>query len=106
MTVPQANRPGTFRIKRFDLDGETNEQWLAMNVSAAESNLQSATAAEVEQLVESGSLRVISAETTGELTASDAGRDVRWFLLGLLVVVLVAEQLLSLRLSFHPEVKA
>ncbi len=106
VTVPQANRPGTFRIKRFDLDGETNEQWLAMNVSAAESNLQSATAAEVEPLVESGSLRVISAETTGELTASDAGRDVRWFLLGLLVVVLVAEQLLSLRLSFHPEVKA
>jgi len=105
VSVPQANRPGVCRIKRFRLDGESDEQWLALNVSAAESDLAMATVAEVERLVESGNLRVLSSETTGELSGSDAGRDIRWFLLGVLIVALVAEQLVSLRLSFHPEVK-
>ena len=105
ISVPQVNRPGVCRIKRFSLDGESDERWLAMNVTASESDLTMATDAEVEQLAESGNLRVVSADTTGELSASDAGRDIRWLLLGLLIVVLIAEQMLSLRLSFHPEVK-
>lgn len=105
VAVPQANRPGVCRIKRFRLDGERDEQWLAYNVSGAESDLAMAAVADVEQLLESGNLRVLSAETTGELSGSDTGRDVRWFLLGMLVLVLLVEQLLSLRLSFHPEVK-
>ncbi len=64
-----------------------------------------ADAREVERQVDSGHVRVIQAKTATKLSASDAGREMRWLLMTLLIAVLVAEQLLSLRLSFHPEVK-
>ncbi|HIE99135.1 MAG: BatA domain-containing protein [Fuerstiella sp.] len=105
VSVPQANRPGVYRVKRFRLDGEGEETWLAMSVPATESDLAIADAAEVEALSETGHVRVIAADVAAGLSGSDAGREMRWLLLGLLVVVLICEQLLSLRMSFHPEVK-
>lgn len=106
ITLPQANRPGIYRIKRFRLDGETDEQWLAMNVPITESDLTVASAATVEQQVKSGHVSVVAADVSDELSGSDAGREMRWFLLALLIAVLICEQLLSLRMSFHPEVKS
>ncbi len=38
--------------------------------------------------------------------AGDKGREFRWVILGVLIAVLVAEQLMSLRMSFHPEATA
>ena len=106
VTLPQANRPGVYRIKRFRLDGETDEQWLAMNVPTTESDLTVASAAAVERQVKSGHVSVVSADVSDELSGSDAGREMRWYLLGLLILILLCEQLLSLRMSFHPEVKS
>ncbi len=37
------------------------------------------------------------------LGGSAAGRELRWLLLGLLIATLIFEQLLALRLSYHPE---
>jgi hypothetical protein len=105
VSVPQANRPGVYRIKRFRQDGEGEEMWLAMSVPATESDLAVADAAAVEALSETGHVRVIAADVAGGLSGSDAGREMRWLLLGLLILVLVCEQLLSLRMSFHPEVR-
>ena len=105
VSVPQANRPGVYRVKRFRQDGEGEEKWLAMSVPSTESDLAIAAAAAVESLSETGHVRVIAADVAGGLSGSDAGREMRWLLLGLLVFVLICEQQLSLRMSFHPEVR-
>ncbi|MEQ9408536.1 MAG: BatA domain-containing protein [Fuerstiella sp.] len=106
VTIPQADRPGVYRIKRFQLDGESEDTWLALSVSATESDLTVAEAGAVEQQLESGHVRVIAADIAGELSASDAGRELRWLVLGLLLAALVCEQILSLHMSYHPEVKS
>lgn len=106
VTLNQAERPGIYRIKRFRQEGETHETWMALSVPASESDLAIADAKAVEQQAEAGHVRVVSAEVAGELAAGDAGRELRRLLLLMLVLVLIGEQLLSLRLSFHPEVKS
>ncbi len=106
VSIAQADRPGVYRVTRFRVDGERQDTWLAMNVSAAESDLAVAEASRIEQTDGLGHVTVVTADTAGGLSGSDAGRDMRWFLLGILIVVLVAEQLLSLKMSFHPEVTA
>lgn len=106
VSVPQANRPGVFRIKRYPAAGESEETWLALSVPTIESDLVVADAAEIQQQADLSHVRVIAADTAGGLSASDAGREMRWFLIGLLIVVLICEQLLSLRMSFHPEAKS
>jgi len=104
--VPQARRPGVYRIKQYLLDGEPSERLLALNVPASESDLTSADPQQVAAQSESGHVRVVAAGTSDELSETDAGRELRWLLIGLLTVVLLCEQLLALRLSFHPEAAA
>ena len=106
VSIPQANRPGVYRIKRYPVEGDGEETWLAMNVPATESDLAAANAEDIQLQGQLGHVRIISADSAGGLSASDAGREMRWFLLGLLILVLICEQLLSLRLSFHPEVRS
>lgn len=102
-TVPDATRPGVYRIKRYPTAGQTDETWIALSVPSSESDLTVADAATVESGIDSSSLRIVQAANTAGLSETDTGRELRWLMLGLLVFVLVAEQLLSLRLSFHPE---
>ena len=106
VSIPQANRPGVYRIKRFLLEGDSKETWLALSVPTTESNLATADPQQVERQGGLRNVQVITADVAGGLSGSDAGRELRWFLVGLLIFVLVCEQLLSLRLSFHPEVKS
>ncbi|MCA9048159.1 MAG: BatA and WFA domain-containing protein [Planctomycetaceae bacterium] len=103
ISIPQADRPGVYRIRRFDPQGEGHEMWIAMSVPVTESDPALADPAELQQQIGTANLRIVSAETVGGLAAGDAGRELRWVLLSLLVVVMLCEQLLSLRLSFHPE---
>lgn len=102
-TVPDATRPGVYRINRYPTAGQTDQTWVALNVPTSESDLSVADAATVESGLDSANVRIMQAANTAGLSDTDTGRDLRWMLLGLLVLVLVAEQLLSLRLSFHPE---
>lgn len=106
VAIPQADRPGVYRIKRFPVAGETEEIWLALSVPSSESDLAAADAGQLQQQPGLEHVRVLAANTTAGLSASHAGRELRWFLIGMLIAVLVCEQLLSLRLSFHPEVKS
>jgi len=106
VSVPQANRPGVYRIKRYPAEDENEETWFALSVPTTEGDLTLADAAEVQQQADLSHVRIVSADTAGGLSASDAGREMRWFLIGLLIAVLICEQLLSLRLSFHAEAKS
>ncbi|MEZ6059539.1 MAG: BatA domain-containing protein [Planctomycetaceae bacterium] len=103
VSLVQADRPGVYRVKRFLVDGDSHNTWLAMNVPASESDLAVADAVQIQQTEGLGHVAIVAAGTAGGLSGSDAGRDMRWFLLSVLIVVLVCEQLLSLRMSFHPE---
>lgn len=106
VSVPEARRPGVYRIKRYPAEGDDEETWIALSVPVTESDLTIAEASEIQQQADLSHVRIIQAGTSGGLSASDAGREMRWFLIGMLIVVLVCEQLLSLRMSFHPEVKS
>ena len=76
-----------------------------MNPPTSESQLALSDASQIEQHPELEHVSVLNSDTADALNPADAGRELRWVLLGGLVVVLIAEQLLALRLSFHPEVK-
>ena len=62
---------------------------------------------EAEQLMQQadlGHVRVLDADAAQALGGSEAGREIRWVLIGSLIAVLIFEQLLALRLSYHPDV--
>jgi len=103
LTVPQASRPGLYRIRRFRPDGALSDLAVALNVPPSESPLAIADPPRVISGPELDHVRVLNADAATALGGSAAGRELRWILLGLLAVVLIAEQLVSLRLSYHPE---
>lgn len=104
VTITQAERPGIYRVRRFDSEGTGFEISIALNVPTTESALAIADAQQLTQQADLGHVRVVEANAAQALGGSAAGREVRWVLLGLLIAALIAEQLLALRLSYHPEV--
>jgi len=104
LTIRQAERPGIYRVRRFDLEGGINDTSIALNVPASESALAIADQAQITSQTELNHVRILEADSANSLGGSAAGRELRWLLLGLLIATLVAEQLLALRLSYHPEV--
>lgn len=103
VTVGQASRPGIYRLKRFRDDGDAVETWMALNVPSTESQL---TIADISQITSQQGLehvRVLDSASAASLGGSEAGRELRWTLLALLIAALIAEQLLSLHMSYHPE---
>ena len=48
----------------------------------------------------------VEAAAAESLGGAEPGRELRWMLLTILILVLIGEQLLSLRMSHHPEVRA
>ncbi|MFM7057001.1 MAG: BatA domain-containing protein [Planctomycetota bacterium] len=103
VAIPQASRPGLYRIRRFRPDGAVSDLAVALNVPPAESPLAIADPPRVINGPELDHVRLLNADAAGTLGGSAAGRELRWILLGLLACVLIAEQLVSLRLSYHPE---
>jgi hypothetical protein len=103
LTIPQASRPGLYRIRRFRPDGAVSDLAVALNVPSAESPLAIADPPRVTGGAELDHVQLLNADSAAALGGSAAGRELRWILLGLLACVLVLEQLVSLRLSHHPE---
>ena len=104
LTIAQAERPGIYRVRRFDPEGSVNDTVIALNVPTSESALALADQEQLTSHAELDHVRILEADSANSLGGSAAGRELRWLLLGLLIATLVAEQLLALRLSYHPEV--
>ena len=104
VTIAQADRPGIYKVRRFDAEGTGTDLAIALNVSSLESALAVADAEQLMQQADLGHVRVLDAEAAQALGGSEAGREIRWVLIGLLIAVLIFEQLLALRLSYHPDV--
>jgi hypothetical protein len=104
VTIAQADRPGIYKVRRFDSEGTGTDLAIALNVSSSESALAVADAEQLMQQADLGHVRVLDADAAQALGGSEAGREIRWVLIGLLIAVLIFEQLLALRLSYHPDV--
>ncbi len=104
VTIKQAERPGIYRIRRFSTEGNVNDLVMAVNVPTSESSLAMADQEQITSQSELDHVRILESDAANSLGGSEAGRELRWLLLGLLIATLVAEQLLALRLSYHPEV--
>ena len=104
VTITQAERPGIYRIRRFDPEGRIDDTVIALNVPTSESALAIADQEQITSQTALDHVRILEANSANSLGGSAVGRELRWVLLGLLVATLVAEQLLALRLSYHPEV--
>ena len=104
VTIVQAERPGIYRIRRFDPEGRVNDLSIALNVPTSESALAIADPDQIMRQADLDHVRILESESATALGGSQAGRELRWLLLGLLIAILIAEQLLALRLSYHPEV--
>jgi len=104
VTIKQAERPGIYRIRRFSNEGNVNDLVMAINVPTSESSLAVADQEQITSQSELDHVRILESDAANSFGGSKAGRELRWLLLGLLIATLVAEQLLALRLSYHPEV--
>lgn len=102
VTIKQAERPGIYRIRRFSTEGNVNDLVMAVNVPTSESSLAIADQEQITSQSELDHVRILESDAANSLGGSQAGRELRWLLLGLLIATLVAEQLLALRLSYHP----
>ncbi len=104
LTIKQAERPGIYRVRRFNPEGSVDDTVIALNVPTSESGLAIADQEQITSQTELDHVRILEADSASSLSGSAAGRELRWLLLGLLIATLIAEQLLALRLSYHPEV--
>ena len=104
VTITPAERPGSYRVRRFDLEGRVDDTVIALNVPTSESALAIADQEQITSQTILDHVRILDANSASSLGGSVVGRELRWVLLGLLIATLVAEQLLALRLSYHPEV--
>lgn len=102
-TIDQADRPGLYRIRRFTAEGNPDETWIALNVPTSESRLALTDATQITAQTGLEHVRVLEAAAAATLVGSDAGQELRWTLLFLLLAVLAGEQLLALHMSYHPE---
>ena len=103
VTITQAARPGIYRLRRFDPEGRVDDTVIALNVPTSESALAIADQEQITSQAELDHVRILETDSANSFGGSAAGRELRWLLLGVLIATLISEQLLALRLSYHPE---
>ncbi len=98
--------PGIYRQAVFDLDQTRTEQWIAYNAPTDESALELATTDQIQKLIGEDVATRVQIREAGQQTSwiksQDVGQEVRRLLLIVLVLLLLAEQALAWRLSYHP----
>ena len=94
--------PGVYRVERENLARETTTTLYAFNVPAEEGELETTSSSELRSKL--SSIPSVIVQDYGKLQGikrEDPGRELRTLLLLLLVLILIAEQALAYRLSFH-----
>jgi hypothetical protein len=105
-TFRETDLPGVYGVKLLDQNQVPHEKWIAYNVPIEEGDLELASTAQIRRQI--GDDVLVGVQEPGSfqwLEGKDVGQEVREWLLMLLVGLLVAEQLLAYRLSYHPQVK-
>lgn len=101
----ETDRPGVYRVTLIDHNQVATEQWVAYNAPVEESDLAVASNLEIQkQLGADVRVQIQEAGSVEWIQGDDAGQDVRALLLAVLFGLLLSEQLLAYRLSYHPRV--
>jgi hypothetical protein len=101
-TFRDTDAPGVYAVRLTASGGQPQEQLIAYNVPAAEGDLKLVSDAELVAAVGRVEHLTIQAPGTFDWIRSEApGEDIRWSLLMLLVCVIIGEQALAYRLSYH-----
>ena len=96
--------PGVYVVKLLDHDQIPTEKWIAYNVPMEESELELATDSQIrKQIGDDVSVQIQQPGSFQWIAGKDAGQEVREWLLILIVLFLVAEQMLAFKLSYHPK---
>ncbi|MCG6156295.1 BatA domain-containing protein [Rubinisphaera margarita] len=98
----QTQTPGIYRISKEDLSRVATTELVAFNVPAEESELALSTPEAMRREL-AGVDGIVVQDVGGleGLTQDDPGRELRMFLLALLVALLIGEQWLAYRLGYH-----
>lgn len=94
------DRPGVYRVNQTAVDGRSRTQARAYNVDAAEGNLAKVSRGQIERQLDGIDYTYRSAQGV-EPRVGETSFELKDALLGLLALVLVVEQFLGYRLSFH-----
>jgi hypothetical protein len=101
-TYGATNFPGVYRLIREKLGRETETELLAFNVPAEEGALELISPPDLrKQFANIEGLLVQDFGALEGIQRGDPGRELRMLLLTLLLLVLIAEQALAYRLSYH-----
>ena len=105
-TFRDTDEPGVYGVRLIDQAQVTEERLLAYNVPLQESDLELATTAKLRKRL--GDNPQVSIHEPGQLDwvqGQEAGAEIRKALLWTLLALLILEQLLAYRLSYHPPLK-
>lgn len=96
--------PGIYRVRLLDQNQTPVERWVTFNVPTEESDLSLAPTELIrKQLGDNLEIQIHEPGEFSWIAGRDAGQEVRFWLLVILFVILLAEQMLACKLSFHPK---
>lgn len=102
-TFRDTDEPGIYRVQVFNQAQQPESRLFAYNVPVAESDLALATTANLRKRVgEAGGVSIQEPGQFAWLQGQEAGSEIRQWLLWGLLALLLGEQLLAYRMSYHP----
>lgn len=99
----ETDEPGIYRLQLLNQAQTAEQKLLAYNVPIAESDLLLATTANLRKRI--GNATGVQIQEPGQfqwLQGEEAGSEIRQWLLWALLALLVGEQFLAYRMSYHP----
>ncbi len=98
------DEPGVYGVRLLDLNQIPEERLLAFNVPLQESELGLATTSDLrKRLGDNANVRIHEPGQLDWVQGQEAGSEIRRGLLWILLALLICEQLLAYRLSYHPQ---
>lgn len=100
-TFRDTDSPGVYRVRLIDQSQTPVERWITFNVPTNESELEIAESKLIRKQLGDVEVQIQEPGTFAWIAGREAGQEVRFWLLVLLVVVAFGEQFLAYRLSYH-----
>lgn len=98
----ETDTPGIYQVKLMSQNQAIVERWVTFNVPTDESELELATTELIrKQLGDNLDIQIQEAGEFSWIAGRDAGQEIRFWLLISLILLLLAEQLMGYRLSYH-----
>ncbi len=98
----ETEEPGVYVLRLNTQSGEQEERWVSFNVSPLESPMELAEDPDLVRELSDADVTVHPAGDLSWIQFDSQGQEPRWWILGLLLLVMLAEQMLAYRLSYHP----